>query len=84
MGDKVLKKEFRKKKRAGGKLDAQYIGLFIIMKLLGKGGKGYYRLQGVANPEGVVERVSGAYLKPGTLGSTATQTAMLVCYKNIM
>lgn len=83
VGDKVLKKDFRKKKRAGGKLDAQYIGPFIIMKLLGKG---CYRLQGVANPQEIVERVSGAYLKPyrETLQSTAARTAMLVCNKNIM
>ena len=78
VGDKVLKKDFRKKKRAGGKLDAQYIGPFNITKLLGKG---YYSLEGVANPQEVVERVSGAYLKPykGALVSAVIQRTITSC-----
>ena len=37
IGDLVLKKDFKRKKRAGGILDAQYVGPYITH------GKGTYR-----------------------------------------
>ena len=60
VGQKVLKKDFRRKKRAGGKMDAHFIGPYFITTLLGKG---FYSLQGVADPSAIIPRVCGAYLK---------------------
>ena len=37
VGDTVLKKDFRRKKRKGGKLDYRWEGPFLIMAILGKG-----------------------------------------------
>ena len=59
IGDLVLKKDFKRKKRAGGKLDAQYVGPYIITEV---NGKGTYRLLLMENKECIVERVSGTYL----------------------
>ena len=56
----VLKKDFLRKKRKGGKLDHRYVGPYKILKILTKGA---YLLQLVANSE-VVVRVTGSHLKP--------------------
>jgi hypothetical protein len=61
VGNKVLKKDFRRKKRANGKLDPKYLGPYKITKELGKG---FYALELVANPSQIVKSVSGAHLKP--------------------
>ena len=61
VGQKVLKKDFTRKKRRGGKMDHRYQGPFVITQNLGKG---LYRLQGVEDPGIVTTRVSGAHLKP--------------------
>ena len=61
VGSKVLKKDFLRKKRKGGKMDAQYIGPYVITRHLGKG---LYALKLADNPEVAVERVNGAHLKP--------------------
>ena len=61
VGEKVLKKDFRRKKRAGGKMDTRYMGPYLIIRSLGKG---FYKLQGVADPCDIVTKVSGAHLKP--------------------
>eukprot|EP00731_Ephydatia_muelleri_P007928 Em0004g266a len=37
IGDKVLKKDFRRKKRAGGALDPKWLGPYEVMKDIGKG-----------------------------------------------
>ena len=42
VGHLVLRKDFRRKKRAGGKLDTPYIGPYLITKCHSKG---MYRLQ---------------------------------------
>lgn len=60
VGDKVLKKDFLRKKRAGGKLDARFDGPYIVTEVLGKG---LYSLQGVEDKNKVVNKVNGAYLK---------------------
>ena len=60
IGDKVLKKDFLKKKRAGGKLDTSYIGPYEIIKIVGKG---LYSLRKVSNPNSVLDRVTGTHLK---------------------
>ena len=57
---KGLKKDFTRKKRAAGKMDAHYIGPYFITRLLGKG---FYSLQGVSDPSAIIPRVCGAYLK---------------------
>jgi hypothetical protein len=61
IGEKVLKKDMNKKKRAGGKLDHRYQGPYVIIK---KFGKGIYSLQGVSDSSEIINKVSGAHLKP--------------------
>lgn len=56
----VLKKDFTRKKRKGGKLDTKWLGPF---KILGSLGRGLYRLQGVQTGK-VIPRVNGVHLKP--------------------
>eukprot|EP00731_Ephydatia_muelleri_P011773 Em0006g667a len=60
VGEMVIKKDFRRG-RAGGKLDTPFVGPYIIIKCHGKG---MYCLQLASNAAEIVERVSGAYLKP--------------------
>ena len=59
-GDKVLKKDFTRKKRKGGKLDPKWLGPFSILKNLGKG---FYKLESLECPGTYVERVNGSHLK---------------------
>ena len=61
VGAKVLKKDFLRKKRKGGKMDTRFVGPYIITKNVGKG---LYALQLVQNPSVVIEQVNGAHLKP--------------------
>ncbi|KAL5490728.1 hypothetical protein EMCRGX_G015905 [Ephydatia muelleri] len=60
VGVQVLKKDFLRKKRKGGKLDPRWLGPYIITQKLSKG---FYSLQSVANPSDCVKRVNGAHLK---------------------
>ena len=48
IGEFILKKDFKRKKRAGGKLETRYVGPYMIMKIHGKG---FYRLKQVGNEE---------------------------------
>ena len=59
-GQLVLKKDFRRRKRKGGKLDFRYVGPFEIKRKLGNG------VFELANCNGGDERirVTGAHLKP--------------------
>ena len=59
-GDKVLKKDFKRKKQAGGKMDTRFRGPYVIVESLTKG---FYKLKEVADTDNITERVSGAYLK---------------------
>ena len=61
VGAKVLKKDFLRKKRKGGKMDTRFVGPYVITKNVGKG---LYALQLVKNPSVVIQRVNGAHLKP--------------------
>ena len=61
IGGKVLKKDFCRKKRKGGKMDARFTGPYIITQNVGNG---LYALQLIEDPTVVVERVNGAHLKP--------------------
>ena len=60
IGEFVLKKDFKRKKRAGGKLETRYVGPYMIMKIHGKG---FYWLKQVGNEDCVVERINGVHLK---------------------
>ena len=59
VGSLVLKKDFTRKKRKGGKLDAKWLGPFRVMSSLGRG---LYRLKAVDSEE-VIPRVNGVHLK---------------------
>ena len=61
VGNKVLKKDFRRKKRANAKLDVKYLGPYTITKVVGKG---TYSLQLFGDPSQKIEKVNGAHLKP--------------------
>ena len=61
VGEKVLRKNFTRKKRAGGEMDTHYVGPYIITKSLGKG---IYTLKSEENPDEVLQNVSGVHLKP--------------------
>ena len=60
IGAKVVKKDFLRKKRKGGKLDPKCVGPYIITVKLSKG---FYSLQSVANSSDCIKRVNGAHLK---------------------
>ena len=69
IGTKVLKKDFTRKKRKGGKMDCRYVGPFVITKSLGKG---LYSLTSVESPKKVTKSVNGVHLKP-YLSPTSSQ-----------
>lgn len=60
VGSLVLKKDFTRKKRAGGKLDHKWLGPFRVSHALGRG---LFRLEDAKNPTKVVNRVNGVHLK---------------------
>ena len=59
VGNKVLVKDFHKKKKAGGKLHTRFTGPYEI---LGKANKGVYRLRSISDSS--EKQVSGAHIKP--------------------
>ena len=60
VGSVVLKKDFTRRKRKGGKLDEKWVGPYRIVNALGRG---LYRLEDVADSKKVVSRVNGVHLK---------------------
>jgi hypothetical protein len=60
VGAIVLKKDFTRKKRKGGKLDDKWVDPYRIEAALGRG---LYRLQEVADSTKKIERVNGCHLK---------------------
>lgn len=60
IGSVVLKKDFTRKKRKGGKLDEKWLGPFKIDASLGRG---LFRLKGIDTEE-IIPRVNGVHLKP--------------------
>ena len=56
----VLKKDFRQKKHAGGKLDPSWLGPYTITKALCRG---LYGIQGIVEPSKIISRVNGTHLK---------------------
>ena len=66
IGGLVLKKDFKRKKRKGGKLDPKWVGPYTIV---GNLGHGLYHLQEVTNPSNFISRVNGTRLKEYKLTS---------------
>ena len=58
IGAEVLKKDFRRQKRKGGKLDHRWLGPYTIAQDLGKG---FYSLSD--GEDIIVKRICGAHLK---------------------
>ena len=61
VGAEVLIKDYERKKRKGGKLDYRWLGLYKIVKSLGKG---LYMLKEAKELGRVIDRVHGTCLKP--------------------
>jgi len=61
VGAKVLKKDFLRKKRKGGKMDPQWLGTYVIATDLDKG---FYELSDLNTGEIVTKRINAAHLKP--------------------
>ena len=61
-GQLVLKKDFTRRKRKGGKLDSKFLGPYTIVKALGNG---TYLLAREGRPEEEAQ-ATGAHLKPYT------------------
>ena len=61
VGTQVLKKDFRCKRRLGGKLDFKWLGPYTIEANLGKG---LFKLRSITNPQEIVSRVNGVHIKP--------------------
>lgn len=60
VGEKMLVKDFNRKKRKGGKLDYRWKGPYIITKSLGRG---LYSLKAADDSNVNISRVNGAHLK---------------------
>ena len=56
-GALVLKKDFRRKQRRGGKLDPKWVGPFKVVC------HGLFCLQDISNRNNIVARVNGSHLK---------------------
>ena len=61
VGTQVLKKDFRRKRRLGGKFYFKWLGLYTIEANLGKG---LFKLRSITNPQEIVSRVNGVHIKP--------------------
>ena len=59
VGAIVLKKDFTRRKRKGGKMDLPWLGPYKIVNSLGRG---LYRLEGIDDDK-VISRVNGVHLK---------------------
>lgn len=71
-GQLVLKKDFKRKKRKGGKLDMRFLGPYIIKKALSRG---VYEL--VSEDGKSTVRATGAHLKPYHRGSPDPSTSQV-------
>ena len=61
VGAHVLKKDFTRKRRLGGKLESRWLGPYTVVADLGKG---LFQLKKVDDPTQTVSRVHGVHLKP--------------------
>ena len=60
-GALVLRKDMKRKKRAGGKMDFKWLGPYRIIKSMGKG---LYQIESTSQPTERIQRVHGIHLKP--------------------
>lgn len=60
VGAVVMKKDFTRKKRKGGKLDPKWLGPYRISSNLGRG---LYQLKALSGSLKIVSRVNGVHLK---------------------
>ena len=60
VGSVVLKKDFNRRKRKGGKLDEKWVGPYRIIRVLGRG---LYRLEEVSDATWIINRINGVHLK---------------------
>ncbi len=74
VGGYVLKKDFLRKKRKGGKLDHKWVGPYIIVANLGRG---LYRLQDVNDSTKFISRVNGVHLKKYIIPNEVTYNNLL-------
>ena len=74
LGSLVLKKDFRRKKRKGGKLDLKWEGPYKISRILGRG---LYQLQDFYDSSKTVSRVNGVHLKKYILKSPEVRTVCM-------
>ena len=57
----MLLKDFRRRKRKGGKMDYKWSGPYVITQNLGKG---LYTIRAMDATNAALSRVNGAHLKP--------------------
>ena len=74
VGSVVLKRDFSRKKRKGGKLDAKWVGPYKISRALGKG---LYSLTSLDRSVVNVDRVNGKHLKPYKLAAESQTDGMV-------
>ena len=65
IGTKVLKKDFWRKRRAGGCLDSRWLGPFEVTK---DAGKGFFSLKNLVDGK-LITRIHGIHLKPYLVSS---------------
>lgn len=68
IGAVVLKKDFTRKKRKGGKLDSKWVGPYQIVCSIGRG---LYRIAEIKDPQKVIARVNGVHLKKYNMPPTS-------------
>jgi hypothetical protein len=81
VGAVVLKKDFRRRKRKGGKLDGKWIGPYQITASVGRG---LYRLQELKDPRKVISRVNGIHLKKYRMPEAVLLYAAMSSNSNII
>ena len=60
VGDKMLMKDHKRKKRKGGKMGYKWLGPYSIKQILGNG---LYSVKDLCTKQ-VIQRVNGCHLKP--------------------
>lgn len=77
-GALVLKKDMKRKKRAGGKMDYKWLGPYRIVKSMSKG---LYQIESVEQPKIKIQRVHGIHLKPYR---PSAKTVSIATYMHIL
>ena len=71
----MLRKDFRRKKRQGGKMDPQWLGSYQVTHDLGRG---FYTLGHLQNGSVVTQRINGAHLKVYLSTTIANVSVMMI------